>query len=152
MHVSAKSDYALRALIELVRSESARPMSAEQIGREQEIPTSFLLAILADLRRGGVVRSRRGQGGGWVMARDPEDVNVAEIIRIVDGPLVSVHGKRPENVTYQRAATVLQPVWIAARSGLREVLEAVTLADLSSGQLPEDVARRSADADAWEAR
>lgn len=64
MHVSAKSDYALRALIELVRSESSRPISAEQIGREQDIPTNFLLAILADLRRGGVVRSQRGQGGG----------------------------------------------------------------------------------------
>lgn len=152
MHVSAKSDYALRALIELVRTGSEHPISAEEIGREQEIPTNFLLAILADLRRGGVVRSQRGQGGGWVLARDPAEVNVAEVIRIVDGPLVSVHGTRPEQVSYRHSATVLQPVWIAARSSLREVLEAVTLADLSRGELPEPVAVRTADKDAWAPR
>lgn len=152
MQISAKSDYALRALIEIARNESEAPLSADRIGQEQEIPTNFLLSILADLRRGGVLRSRRGQGGGWLLARDPGEVTVAEVIRIVDGPLVSVHGMRPENVAYQGAAQILQPVWIAARSGLREVLEAVTLEDLSASTLPPQVERRSAEPEAWEPR
>ena len=111
-----------------------------------------MLSILADLRRSGIVRSRRGQGGGWHLARTPVDITVADIIRAVDGPLVSVHGVRPEAVQYEDPAAVLQPVWIAARSSLREVLESVTLNQLASGQLPAEVTERSARDDAWEPR
>ena len=74
MRVSAKSDYALRALIELAGREDGAPVSAEELGRLQDIPHGFLQAILADLRRAGVVMSQRGQSGGWRMARDPAEV------------------------------------------------------------------------------
>src|SRR5699024_4327112 len=129
MQVSAKSDYALRALIEIARDSSGEPLAAEQLARLQDIPTAFLQAILADLRRSGIVRSVRGKGGGWLLEALADSVSVADVIRSVDGPLVSVHGKRPERVQYRDSAQVLQPVWIAARSGLREILEGVTLAD-----------------------
>lgn len=154
MHISAKSDYALRALLVMVQSaqESDRPLPAEAMATQQDIPQNFLLAILADLRRVGIVRSKRGQGGGWHLGRDAAEINVAEVIRAVDGPLVSVHGLRPESVTYRDVATVLQPVWIAARSSLSEVLESVSLADLVAGTLPDPVRARSADEDAWEPR
>ena len=112
MRVSAKSDYALRALIELATRKDGSPVSAEELGRLQEIPHGFLQAILADLRRAGVVMSQRGQSGGWRMAREPEDVSVADVIRAVDGPLVSVYGLRPEAVSYNDSAEVLQHVWI----------------------------------------
>src|SRR6187431_564380 len=111
MRVSAKSDYALRALIELATRKDGAPVSAEELGRLQ--------AILADLRRAGVVISQRGQSGGWRMARDAAEVSVADVIRAVDGPLVSVYGLRPEAVSYSGSAEVLQHVWIAARSSLR---------------------------------
>ena len=150
MRVSAKSDYALRALIEIAGRHDAKPVSAEELGNAQEIPHGFLQAILADLRRAGIVMSVRGQSGGWRMARRTEDVSVADIIRAVDGPLVSVYGLRPEAVTYNESATVLQLVWIAARSSRREVFENVTIAALSSGSLPEDVAVRTRDEDAWQ--
>jgi Rrf2 family protein len=153
MHISAKSDYALRALIVIARSaEGDGPLPAEAMAGAQEIPQNFLLSILADLRRSGIVRSKRGQGGGWHLARDASEITVADVIRSVDGPLVSVHGIRPEAVSYRGSASILQPVWIAARSSLREVLESVTIADLAAGELPAVVLDRSTDEAAWEPR
>ncbi|WP_299053902.1 Rrf2 family transcriptional regulator [uncultured Nocardioides sp.] len=149
MRVSAKADYALRALIEMTRSDGSRPVSAEELGRRQEIPHGFLQAILADLRRSGIVVSQRGQSGGWRLARKPGDVSVADVIRAVDGPLVSVYGLRPEAVTYNESAEVLQHVWIAARRSLRDVFEQVSIEQLSAGELPEAVTKRTADEDAW---
>jgi Rrf2 family protein len=150
MRVSAKADYALRALIEMARSDDARPVSAEELGRRQEIPHGFLQAILADLRRAGIVVSQRGQSGGWRLARAAGTVSVADVIRAVDGPLVSVYGLRPEAVTYNESAEVLQHVWIAARRSLRDVFEQVSIAELSAGELPEAVTKRTADEDAWQ--
>jgi Rrf2 family protein len=150
MRVSAKSDYALRALIEMATRVDGRPVSAEELGRRQDIPHGFLQAILADLRRAGIVMSQRGQSGGWRMARDAAEVSVADVIRAVDGPLVSVYGLRPEAVTYNEQADVLQHVWIAARSSLREVFEAVSIGQLAAGKLPRAVVSRTADEDAWQ--
>lgn len=150
MRVSAKSDYALRALIELASREDGSPISAEELGRLQEIPHGFLQAILADLRRAGVVISQRGQSGGWRMARSSTEVSVADVIRAVDGPLVSVYGLRPESVSYNESADVLQHVWIAARSSLRDVFEQVSMRDLADGRLPEAVTSRTDSEDAWQ--
>ena len=151
MRVSAKSDYALRALIEMAGRADGRAVSAEELGRLQDIPHGFLQAILADLRRAGVVMSQRGQSGGWRMARPAADVSVADVIRAVDGPLVSVYGLRPEAVSYNESADVLQHVWIAARSSLREVFEEVSIQQLSDAELPPAVTKRTADEDAWKA-
>lgn len=152
MQVSAKSDYALRALIELAKNVDQVPVPADTVARSQDIPTTFLQAILADLRRAGIVRSVRGKGGGWLLDAPAEAVTIADVIRAVDGPLVSVHGTRPERVVYRDSARVLQPVWIALRSGLRDILEGVTLAHLADGALPDDVRTRAADSDAWQPR
>jgi len=150
MRVSAKSDYALRALIELASRDGGSPVSAEELGRLQEIPHGFLQAILADLRRAGVVMSQRGQSGGWRMARDAKTVSVADVIRAVDGPLVSVYGLRPEAVSYNASAEVLQHVWIAARSSLRDVFEQVSIRSLADRTLPKSVAARTESDDAWQ--
>lgn len=149
MRVSAKSDYALRALIAMASRSDGRAVSAEELGRLQDIPHGFLQAILADLRRAGIVMSQRGQSGGWRMAREATTVSVADVIRAVDGPLVSVYGLRPEAVNYNEDADVLQHVWIAARRALREVFEDVSIQQLADGQLPEAVTSRTADDDAW---
>ena len=150
MRVSTKSDYALRALIEMALRSDGSPVSAEQLGKAQGIPHGFLQAILADLRRADIVVSQRGQSGGWRFARKPETVSVADVIRAVDGPLVSVYGLRPEAVEYDDAAKVLQHVWIAARSSLRAVFEQVSIQDLADGTLPQGVAALTEDDDAWQ--
>ncbi|MFL0577925.1 RrF2 family transcriptional regulator [Dietzia sp. 179-F 9C3 NHS] len=159
MRVTAKSDYALRSLLELATAAdssnhepASAPMSAEELGRLQDIPHGFLQAILSDLRRAGIVASRRGKSGGWVLARDPASVSVADVLRAVDGPLVSVYDVRPEAVAYNERAEVLQHVWIASRAALRRVMDSVTLADLAAGNLPGEVHALTLDTDAWEAR
>src|SRR3954447_10251180 len=150
MRVSAKSDYALRALIEMASRSDGKAVSAEELGKQQEIPHGFLQAILADLRRAGIVLSQRGQSGGWRMARPAADVSVADVIRAVDGPLVSVYGLRPEAVSYNERAEALQRVWIAARHSRRDVFEQVSAADLAHGALPPAVARLTEDEGAWQ--
>lgn len=149
MRVTAKSDYALRALIEIARRDDGAPVSAEELGRLQDIPHGFLQAILADLRRAGVVIAQRGQSGGWRLNKDASEVSVADVIRAVDGPLVSVYGLRPEAVNYNESAAVLQHVWIAGRHSLRDVFEQVSVRALADGKLPKAVTSRTADDDAW---
>jgi Rrf2 family protein len=150
MRVTAKSDYALRALIEIARRTDGSPVSAEELGKLQDIPHGFLQAILADLRRAGVLVAQRGQSGGWRMGKSADDVSVADVIRAVDGPLVSIYGLRPESVEYNEAAAVLQHVWIASRHSLRDVLEKVTVRQLAEGKLPRSVSSRTSDDDAWQ--
>lgn len=149
MRVSAKSDYALRALIEIATRGDSGPVSAEEIGQLQDIPRGFLQAILADLRRAGIVISVRGQNGGWRLGAAADEITVADIIRAVDGPLVSVYGLRPESVEYHDSATVLQLVWIAARANLRDVFEQVTVQMLAEDNLPDDVMALTNDREAW---
>jgi Rrf2 family protein len=149
VRVSAKSDYALRALVEIAARVETVAVSAEELGRLQDIPHGFLQSILADLRRAGLVMSQRGQSGGWRLARDATDISVADVIRAVDGPLVSVYGLRPEAVSYNDSAMVLQHVWIAARASLREVFETVSIQHLVDGRLPRPVAARTKGEDAW---
>ncbi|MDX6309015.1 MAG: hypothetical protein QOI06_2061 [Nocardioidaceae bacterium] len=149
MRVSAKSDYALRALIEIATREEGARVSAEELGQVQGIPRGFLQAILADLRRASIVISVRGQNGGWRLATDASAITVADIIRAVDGPLVSVYGLRPEAVHYHDSAEILQLVWIAARANLRDVFEQVTVAMLAEGKLPPELLALTDDQEAW---
>ena len=151
MRVSARSDYAVRALIE-VAGRPGEPVTADQVSKAQDIPLKFLLGILGDLRRAGLVRSQRGPSGGYLMDREPASITVADIMRAVDGPLASVQGSRPEAMAYPGAAARLQEVWVALRASLRSVLEAVTLADLVSGELPPVIGKLTSDEGAWSRR
>jgi Rrf2 family protein len=148
MRVSAKADYAIRATVELAAAGGG-PLKAERIAQAQEIPIKFLENIMADLRQGGLVRSQRGTEGGYWLARPAEEINLAQVIRAVEGPLANVRGRRSEEVEFSGTAEPLQQVWIAVRASLRFVLESVTLADVARGELPDAVAGLTADADAW---
>ena len=152
MRISAKADYALRAALELARSEQAAPVKAEQIAAAQEVPLRFLENILGELRHGGVVESRRGAEGGYMLARPAAAISLADVVRAVDGPLANVSGSRPDALRYPAGAEVLREVWVAVRSSLREVLEGTTLADLADGTLPAAVAARLEPEDAWQPR
>lgn len=151
MRTSAKADYGVRALIELAGLEEGRdaPVTRDEIGSAQGIPVAFLENILLELKRAGLVRSIRGQHGGFRLARPPEAITLAEIIRALDGPLASVRGVRPEDLGYPGRAEPLREVWIAVRVNLRAVLEHVTLADLLAGRLPREVRRLVDEPEAW---
>lgn len=152
MRVTAKADYAVRAVIELASGRDDAPRKVDDLARAQEIPVSFLENILTQLKSSGIVRSQRGPDGGYRLARSAAQINVAEVIRAVEGPLVGVRGQRPEEIAYTGSAAPLAQVWIALRANLRAVLERVTLADLASGRLPEEVLLLTRDQDAWTAR
>ena len=130
MRISAKVDYAVRAAIELAAAGEGQLTKADAIAREQEIPPKFLENILGDLRQGGLVRSQRGAEGGYRLAVPAEEISLAEVIRIVDGPIAAVAGVRPDEVTYPPGAEALPGVWLEARGMLRSVLETITFAQL----------------------
>jgi len=152
MHVTAKADYAVRAVVELASGSQDSPRKVDEVATAQGIPVSFLENILTQLRSAGLVRSQRGPEGGYWLAKPPEEVNLAQVIRAVEGPLVGVRGLRPEEVSYQGSAESLQQVWLALRANLRKVLEHVTLADVASGTLPPEIVALTKQEEAWHTR
>src|SRR5947199_5612712 len=115
MRISAKADYAVRAAIELAAAPDAHPVKAERVATTQGIPLNFLENILGELRHAGIVRSHRGADGGFRMAKPPEKVTVAGMMRAVEGPLASLRGGPPGDTSYSGAAATRARVWIAGR-------------------------------------
>lgn len=155
MNVSAKADYGMRAMLELVASYEKNPtavVKGEVIARAQQVPVKFLEAILRQLRLAGLISATRGPDGGYRLDRPPTDVSVADVIRALDGPLAAVHGSRPEDLVYGGAAEHLREVWVAARAAIRDVLEHVTIAQIAHGDLPPEVRDLLAEPGAWQRR
>ena len=152
MRITAKADYAVRATIELAASKDNQPVKGEKLAKAQQIPLQFLEHILLDLKHHELVKAKRGVRGGYWLARAPEEITVAEVIRAVEGPLANIHDIPPEDTEYPGNAKRLRDVWVAVRANLRAVLENVSLADVRSGDLPPAVTRLLDDPGAWEAR
>jgi Rrf2 family protein len=151
MRISAKVDYAVRAAVELAAA-GEEPVKGEVVADAQGIPLKFLENILGELKHTGIVASRRGAQGGYWLAKPADEVTLADIVRAVEGPLATVRGEAPEDLDYKGGARPLQNVWVALRANLREVMEAVTLADVVSGKLPAGVVELSEPAEAWNPR
>jgi Rrf2 family protein len=148
VQISARADYAVRALAELAAAGEG-PVKSERLARSQHIPAKFLENILSELRHASLLLSQRGAEGGYWLARPANQISLADIIRAVDGPLANVRGQRPETIDYEGAAVKLSEVWIAVRVSLRSVLEQVTLADLVVGPLPPAVVEMAQQPEAW---
>lgn len=129
-------DYALRAMGQLAAEGGDKPVKAERIAAAQDIPLSFLLGILRELKRGRLLNSFRGNDGGYELARPPEEISLAEIMRMIDGPLVNLRDAHLRELDYSGPTLALENVWMAVRASVRAVLEHVTLADLVSARLP----------------
>ena len=112
--ITAKSPYALKALVELARSGEDAPVPLGELARRRDVPAQFLEQLFAVLRRAGVLRSQRGVKGGYSFARDPSQVTVLEIVELLDGPL----GRDAEGIFADAAAAA------------RAVLAGVTIADV----------------------
>jgi len=138
MEVNAKADYAVRAVVELAGSNKESPRKLDEIAAAQAIPPAYLTTIVMELRNAGVIRSQRGPGGGIWLARPAEELDLGSVMRAVCGPLVAVRGQMPEEVAYVGSAVALQQVWLALDASLRNVLDSVTVADVSAGKLPQD--------------
>ncbi|TDC66270.1 Rrf2 family transcriptional regulator [Micromonospora sp. KC207] len=151
MQISARGDYAVRAALSLATAYPSL-LSTQSIAAEQDMPRKFLEAVLADLRRAGLVRAQRGAEGGYTLARPPKEITIGAILRAVDGPLAGVRGMRPEETSYDGAAENLPRLWVAVRAAVRQVVDQVNLAEMTSGRLPGHVRRLIARPDAWEPR
>jgi Rrf2 family protein len=137
-------------MVELAAATPAgRAMKADEIAERQAIPARFLAHLLAELRRAELVASGRGYVGGYWLAVPAEQITVADIARVIDGPLADVHGVSPELFGPPGVAAPTRELWIALRAALRSVLEKVTIADLAAGRLPATVAVLLDEPDAW---
>jgi Rrf2 family protein len=141
--VSAKTDYGMRAALALAGAGAGRSTTARELARVQDLPAKYLGAILNDLRRGGIVVSRRGAEGGYVLARPPSAITVAQVMEALGALAADVRGQFPGDTPYEGDASHLAAVWVAMGAGLRRVLEAMTLEDVLQGRFPAWVARLS---------
>jgi Rrf2 family protein len=152
VRITHKVDYGVRALVALARSEADRPgvpVKRDRLAGDEGIPGKFLDDILRLLRNSGLVRSHRGPEGGWTLGRPAKQISVADVIRVLEGPLASVRGIRPHELPEHGVEEPFVSLWVAVRVSLRNVLERVTLADLAGGTLPRSVQKLLADPDAW---
>jgi Rrf2 family protein len=150
VRISAKADYAIRAVVELATLEDEWPVKAETLAAAQRIPPKFLLNILFELKHAGIVASQRGNEGGFRLGRLAEEISLADIIRAVEGPLAQVGDSRPDQLDYTGSAEPLVEVWIAVREHIRSILESVSVADVANGKLPTLVTTITADPEAWQ--
>lgn len=151
MEISAKTDYAVRAMLGLA-ARYPDLVKVDVLVADQSLPRKFLEAILGDLRRANLVRSQRGAEGGYALARPATDISLGQIIRAVDGPLAEVRGLRPHEMTYSGLAEHMPQVWVAVRASLRRVLDETTVAQVLSGKLPPHVRKLTEMPDAWQSR
>jgi Rrf2 family protein len=149
MQITARIDYAVRAVLQLAAQPGGGALSRAEIADAQGIPSKYLDSILIALRQSGLLVAQRGAGGGYSLARPATDITIADVVRSVDGPLAGVRGLPPESVDYEGAAVALRDLWVAVRASLRAVLERTTVADVVAGTLPGDIATLLAADDAW---
>lgn len=149
MRISAKEDYAVRAVLELAAADGG-PLRREQIAESQDIPTAFLQNILVELRHAEIVEAQRGRDGGFRLARPAREITIADVVRAVSGPLATVRGVRPPAILYNETAEPLKSVWVALRANIRAILERVTVADLAAGTLPARITKIAGDPRSWE--
>src|ERR1700722_19841397 len=114
MRISAKEDYAVRAVLELAIADGG-PVKREEIAEAQGIPVAFLQNILIELRHAEIVDAQRGRDGGFRLARPASQITVADVVRAVSGPLATIRGVRPQLVEYPASAEPLKEVWVAVR-------------------------------------
>src|SRR5215470_15676302 len=126
MRMSTRGDYAARALLSLALHGSDRPTSVKEIAERTHLPQPYLEQILLSVKGAGLVRSKRGVGGGYVLARPPEEITLADIVAAVEGPQLPM----AEHPDHCEGHCVLQEVWVGVAVESRRVLAQVTLADL----------------------
>lgn len=145
MRMSAKAEYAVRAMIQLATAADGALVKTEDIAHAQGIPAQFLVDILTNLRTDRLVRSHRGRDGGYALARPSGEISIADVLRCIDGPLASVRDIGLGDLPYSGPTAALTDVWRALRASMRSVLEETTLADVAVGTLPGHVVKLADD-------
>ncbi len=134
MYVSARTDYAVRAMLEIA-GQRRDLVKAATLATEQDIPLSFLHGILLDLRRAGLLHSHRGVDGGYQLARPAGAITVGDVARAIGGALTSIRGLPITTAQYHGAAAGLRDVWVAVEAAIEGVVDHTTLAELSDSAI-----------------
>ncbi|MER6219964.1 RrF2 family transcriptional regulator [Streptomyces sp. 900105755] len=129
MYISAKADYAARALLELARQPD-RPLTCESVASSQDIPFRFLKSVVGELRRAGLVRSQRGCEGGYWLGRPAAEISLLDVARAVDGEVITLRGEPLAGLDYPGPAVGLPDVWRRIEAEATAVLAGVTIAGL----------------------
>ncbi|MGV9215620.1 RrF2 family transcriptional regulator [Micromonospora sp. RB23] len=142
MYVSARSDYALRAMLAVAAAAPGGDgvgelVKAGSLAEVQEIPLSFLQGILLDLRRAGLLHSHRGADGGYALTRPATEITVGDVLRAVGGSLTTVRGLPADRAGYHGVAAGLTDVWLAVHGAIATVVDSTTLADLLVNNHPD---------------
>ena len=137
--MSAKAEYAVRAMVQLATVHDGVLVKTEELANAQSIPPQFLVDILSALRTDRLVRSHRGRDGGYELGRPADRISIADVLRCIDGPLASVRDIGLGDLPYSGPMAALTDVWRALRASMRSVLEETTLADVATGALPTHV-------------
>ncbi|HVE47046.1 MAG TPA: Rrf2 family transcriptional regulator [Acidimicrobiales bacterium] len=132
MKVSTRGDYASRALLSLALHSEGQPTSVRDVAERTGLPQPYLEQILLALKGAGLVRSKRGVGGGYVLARDPSEVTLGQIVSAVDGPIVAGDFGEPhqDGACDHEGQCVLLAVWADVGQRMRQHLDSFTLADM----------------------
>ena len=130
MRISARTDYAIRVLVELA-ADTSRPLTCEGIASSQQIPYRFLKAVVRDLRQAGLVRSQRGCEGGYWLGRPAGSISLADVVAAVDGELLTVNGETPEAQVYPEPAQRIDRLWRGLRAHVGELFAQISVADLA---------------------
>ncbi len=137
MRISAKGEYAILAMLDLsLAFDSEDVRTLEEISKDQSIPHPFLVQILLELKRAGLVESRRGAGGGYRLANTPKEISLGEVVRIVDGPLLpfkcTLAPTSDNNECAHQGNCVLTSVWADVRRAIENVIDNITFEDLAN--------------------
>jgi Rrf2 family cysteine metabolism transcriptional repressor len=127
MNISVKGEYALQAIFDLATQRPDEPVRIADIARRQAIPQKFLELILAGLKQGGFVESRRGAEGGYLLARRAESITVGEVLRFVEGPQQGKHRAR------RKVETPFSDMWRQVDLAVSEIVDKTSFADLQRG-------------------
>jgi Rrf2 family protein len=140
MKLSKKSEYGLRALLELTLAHGTATLQRQDIAARQHIPIEFLEQILLALKRAGLLSSRRGAKGGYTLIKQPKDISLGHVIRILDGPLAPIgcvsktaYQKCSDCPYANKTQCPVQHVMGAVRDAIADILDNYSLADFASG-------------------
>ena len=134
MNISVKGDYALKAIFDLAYQGGSKPVKIADIAARQKIPQKFLELILAQLKQGGFVESRRGAEGGYLLARPADTIMVGEVLRFVEGPLSPVERTRRASLRGSRrsAESPFNEMWQQVDHAISEVIDRTSFAELTA--------------------
>jgi Rrf2 family protein len=141
MKVSTRGEYGVRAMVALAHAHGQGPMSITEIAKVSSVPAAYLEQLIAPLRRAGLVESKRGAHGGYVLSREPGAIRIGDVYRVMEGPVAPMECVS-EDSDQQTCPLIdnceTRPIWLKVRDSIVDALDSTTLADLINSQSPHD--------------